>query len=156
MNITHLRCEYAEHPLGIDVPRPRFSWQWQTDRPGARQSAYQILATSGGETLWDTGRVETDQSIHIEYSGPPLQSAQRVEWQVRGWDETGQPTAWSAPAWFEMGLLKPEDWQADWIGSFLTGSARASVPVPYLRKTFHLQKAPVRARLYITALGLCF
>lgn len=53
-----------------------------------------------------------------------------------------------------MGLLQPADWRADWIGSFLVGSARAAVPVPYLRKTFHLQKPPVRARLYITALGL--
>lgn len=53
-----------------------------------------------------------------------------------------------------MGLLQPKDWQTAWIGSFLVGSARASVPAPYLRKTFHLEKPPVRARLYITALGL--
>jgi len=154
MNITALRCEYAENPLGIDIPRPRFAWQLQSANQGARQTAYQILATSGGETLWDTGKVESDQSVLVAYGGPPLQSGQRVEWKVRAWDETDQPTAWSQTAWFEMGLLTPQDWQAGWIGSFLVGSARASVPVPFLRKTFHLEKSPVRARLYITALGL--
>lgn len=168
MNITHLRCEYAEHPLGIDIPRPRLAWQLQSARQGARQSAYQILALSVDnrlaqenilrhstpDVLWDSGQVESDQSVHVEYGGPPLQSGQRVEWRVRAWDENGQPTEWSAPAWFEMGLLQPEDWQAAWIGSFLVGSARASVPLPYLRKTFQLEKPPARARLYITALGL--
>lgn len=154
MNPTHLRCEYAEHPLGIDVPRPRFSWRLQSDRPGARQTAYQILAASSGETLWDSGKIESDQSHLVEYAGPPLRSGQRVEWRVRVWDEDGQPTDWSETAWFEMGLLDPADWRAGWIGSFLVGSARASVPVPYLRKTFRLEKAPARARLYITALGL--
>lgn len=154
MNISHLRCEYAEHPLGIDIPRPRFSWRLQSDRPGARQTAYQILATSSGETLWDSGKTESDQSHLVEYAGPPLRSGQRVEWRVRAWDEDGQPTDWSETAWFEMGLLDPADWRAAWIGSFLVGSARASVPAPYLRKTFRLEKPPVRARLYITALGL--
>ncbi len=154
MKLTHLRCEYAEHPLGIDIPRPRFSWQLQSERQGARQSAYQILAESDGQTLWDSGKVQSDQSVHVEYGGPPLESGQRVEWRVRAWDENDQPTAWSETAWFEMGLLDPADWRAEWIGSFLVGSARASVPAPYLRKTFRLEKPPVRARLYVTALGL--
>ena len=46
MNVTHLRCEYFENPLGIDAHRPRLSWQLISDQQGARQSAYQILADS--------------------------------------------------------------------------------------------------------------
>jgi hypothetical protein len=44
--ISHLTCEYRTNPLGIDVPRPRLSWQMQSDRRGAHQTAYQILVAS--------------------------------------------------------------------------------------------------------------
>ncbi len=162
MKIVNLRCEYAENPLGIDVKHPRFFWQLESKDRGAKQTAYQIIAMSPspfrgggrGEVLWDTGKVDSAQSIQIEYGGPALKSGQRVEWKVRAWDERGQPTEWSNPAWFEMGLLRPSDWKAEWIGSFLVGSARAAIPSPYLRKGFELEKPVAAARLYITALGL--
>lgn len=154
MKVTNLRCEYTENPLGIDIKRPRLFWQLESKAQGAKQTAYQVLAARNGKTIWDTGKVISDQSIHIEYGGPSLQSSQRVEWKVRVWDEHDQPAGWSAPAWFEMGLLQPSDWKAEWIGSFLVGSARASIPVPYLRKGFELEKPIAAARLYITALGL--
>jgi hypothetical protein len=31
-------------------------------------------------------------------------------WKVRIWDKDGKASAWSAPAGWSMGLLKPEDW----------------------------------------------
>jgi len=154
MKVINLRCEYTENPLGIDIKRPRLSWQLESKERGARQTAYQIVATSKGKTIWNTEKVDSDQSIHIEYNGSGLKSGQRVEWKVRAWDEHGQPTEWSHPSWFEMGLLKRTEWKAEWIGSFLVGSARASIPAPYLRKGFKLEKPVAAARLYITALGL--
>ncbi len=65
--ISHLTCEYRTNPLGIDVLQPRLSWQMQSDRRGARQTAYQILAASS-ETgldgsaglLWDSRKIESD------------------------------------------------------------------------------------------------
>src|SRR5512132_1819694 len=95
--ISHLTCEYRTNPLGIDVLQPRLSWQIQSDRRGARQIAYRILAASseaglqsGTDLLWDSGRVESDRSIHVPYNGPALASSQRVYWNVRVWDEGGQ------------------------------------------------------------------
>ena len=158
MNVARLRCEYLENPLGIDITRPRLSWQLASTRQGAAQTAYQVVAVavhSGSEAaLWDSGRVKSDQSAHVEYGGPALMSGQRVRWKVRVWDERGRPTAWSPAARFEMGLLQAADWEAGWIGSFLVGSARAGVPAPYLRKGFWLERPVASARLYITALGL--
>src|SRR5687767_12547981 len=94
--ITHLTTEYRANPLGIDITAPRLGWQMQTDRPGARQTAYQIRAASdpqqlstGSADLWDSGKVESDQSIHVVYAGQPLQSRQRVYWAVTVWDDTG-------------------------------------------------------------------
>ena len=37
-------------------------------------------------------------------------------WKVRLWDAEGNPTPYSRPATRSMGLLKPEDVKAKWIG----------------------------------------
>lgn len=158
--IINLRTEYRQNPLGIDATPPRLSWQMNTDRPGARQSAYQVLAASDpakltpdAADLWDSGLVQSDQSVQVAYGGPALQSRQRVYWRVHVHDETGAITT-SDPAWFEMGLLGPADWQAEWITTKLVGGAYTSVPVPYMRRTFEVSGAVRSARLYITALGI--
>ncbi len=157
---TDLICEYRANPLGIDVTRPRLGWRLQSNRPGARQSAYRILAASdplllieGAADLWDSGKVASDQSVHVPYGGARLTSRQRVHWRVTVWDETGE-SASSEPAWFELGLLKRSDWKAKWIGAALTGGPRTNVPAPYLRKSFNLPTSVKSARLYITSLGL--
>ena len=132
----------------------------QSDRRGAHQTAYQILAApsetsldGGTGLLWDSGKIESDQSIHVPYSGPALASGQRVYWKVRVWDEVGREVE-SSSAWWEMGLLERTDWEAQWIGAPFFGGPRTSSPAPYLRKEFTLQKQFVTARLYATAIGL--
>jgi alpha-L-rhamnosidase len=124
MKADQLRCEYKQHPLGIDVTNPRLSWQVQAQQRGARQTAYQILVAddvehlhTGQPLLWDSGKVVSAASAHITYAGLELHSRQRVWWQVRVWDENDQASAYSTPAWWEMGLLHKDDWQAAWITS---------------------------------------
>ena len=75
VTVDRLRCEYLENPLGIDASNPRLSWNLATSDPAARgiaQTAYQVLVASSAEKLaddegdlWDSGRVESDKSIHI-------------------------------------------------------------------------------------------
>src|SRR5215216_6415956 len=123
--IGNLICEYRTNPLGIDIIRPRLSWQMQTDRKGARQAAYRAFAATasdrlseGSADLWDSGKVVSDQSVHVVYDGQLLHSRQRVYWNVTVWDETGSESQ-SDPAWLEIGLLQRQDWQAQWIGATL-------------------------------------
>ncbi|HEX9839066.1 MAG TPA: hypothetical protein VGA72_06960, partial [Anaerolineales bacterium] len=91
--VSNLTCEYRINPLGIDVVQPRLSWQLESSQRGARQTAYRILvaasesALSEGSALWDSGKLSSDQSIHVTYSGPGLVSGQRVYWKVLVWDE---------------------------------------------------------------------
>jgi len=124
--VSNLTCEYRINPLGIDVVQPRLSWQLESDQRGARQTAYRILAAasesdlSQGNALWDSGKISSDQSIHVTYSGPGLVSGQRVYWKVWVWDEAGRE-AESTPAWWEMGLLERTDWLGQWIGAFFSG-----------------------------------
>lgn len=119
---AHLRCEYLTDPLGIDVRQPRLSWEVRDSRRGARQDAYQVLVAGDRRTLarhcgdlWDSGKVASEESIHIPYAGRPLVSRQHCWWKVRTWDASGCPSAWSRPALWTMGLLEPSDWQARWI-----------------------------------------
>ena len=158
--ITNLICEYRTNPLGIDVTAPRLGWQMQTERSGARQTAYRILVASdpaglreGKADLWDSGKIESDQSVHVVYAGKQLGSRQRVYWRVTVWDEKGDATQ-SESAWFESGILRRKDWKAKWIGAALSGGPRSTIPAPYVRKSFALPRAVESARLYITALGL--
>jgi alpha-L-rhamnosidase len=156
-----LRCEYQTDPLGLGVTRPRLSWLLDDDRPGAVQSAYRLLAASERSVLernegdlWDTGRVGSDQTAHIEYAGAPLASRSEVFWKVQTFDREGEASPWSAPATFEIGLLERTDWSAHWIGSPLHGTPRTSSLVPAVRKPFALKGRVATARLYATALGL--
>ncbi len=161
LRVTQLRCEYLTNPLGLGVQAPRLSWVLEADRRGARQSAYQIIAASSPEKLagdeadvWDSGKVASAETCHVRYAGPTLASRQRVWWKVRVWDEDGVPSAWSEPAWWEMGLLARQEWVGRWIGGPLKGGPRTSCPAPFLRKGFHLDQPVRSARLYVTALGL--
>jgi len=157
--ISHLTCEYRINPLGIDVVQPRLSWQLKSNQRGTRQTAYRILVAAsetalyGGSILWDSGKVTSEQSIHVTNGGPGLVSGQRVYWKVWVWDEGGQE-AESAAAWWEMGLLEQTNWQGQWIGTPFAGGPRTTSPAPYLRKKFRVTKQIVSARLYATALGL--
>jgi len=112
---TNLLCESKFNPLGLTETSPRLSWQVVATSPGARgqyQSAYQIQVASSSQLLtgnvgdlWDTGQVATNQTSQISYGGSTLVSDQSCYWHVRVWDGTGQPSVWSVPAFWSMGLL---------------------------------------------------
>ncbi|MGD2175997.1 MAG: alpha-L-rhamnosidase N-terminal domain-containing protein, partial [Candidatus Brocadiaceae bacterium] len=155
---ANLRCEYLRNPMGIETPRPRLSWWVSDDRRGAVQSAYRILVASDPELLeegrgdvWDSGKVASDRSIQVEYDGPELRSRQCCWWKLRTWDADDTPSPWSEAARWEMGLLRAEDWSAEWIGMPREEATEAAT---YLRRAFELDGPVVRARAYATALGV--
>jgi alpha-L-rhamnosidase len=104
--------------------------------------------------LWDSGKVVSDQSIHVEYAGPQLLSSQRYFWRIRVWDNEDKASAWSDAHFWEMGLLSENDWQTAWIQPNLQEDTQKSNPAPMLRKNFELKDIAKRARLYVTSLGL--
>jgi alpha-L-rhamnosidase len=156
---THLRCEYEDNPLGIDELRPRLSWRVNDARRGAVQSGYEIWvgstiwALDSSPDLWNSGKVESDRSIQVEYGGKAVGLRQRCFWKVRTWDGRGEPSPWSEAAWWEMGL-GGDGWRGKWIGSAISGGPYSIPPAPYLRKEFEIGKPVERARLYVTALGI--
>jgi alpha-L-rhamnosidase len=185
LRVAEPRCEYLENPLGIDVLEPRLSWTLEAADPmarGQRQSAYRILVASeperlarGEGDLWDSGEVKSDRSIHVPYAGRPLGSRARCWWSVRVRDGEGRESAWSEPASWTMGLLKPDDWAgAKWVGLeggeeglplgdfrsaswvwFDEGNPAADAPAAtrYFRRAFELPagKRVARAECFVAA-----
>ncbi|NEW81600.1 MAG: family 78 glycoside hydrolase catalytic domain [Mariniphaga sp.] len=158
--VKQLICEYKTNPLGIDVMQPRLSWQLSASENDVMQSAYEIrVAGSPGQLnskqlMWSTGKVNSSQSVSVVYNGTALLSMQRVYWQVRMWDSKNKATDWSAPAWWEMGILKPTEWKGKWITFGKSKEVKESLPAQYFRKEFTISKKVKSARAYVSSLGL--
>ena len=156
LKIAELKCEYKVNPMGLDELQPRISWQLVSDGRGVLQAGYQIQAASdeGFENvLWDTGLVESDQSIHVAYDGSSLKPRTRYYYRVRIKDNKGNDSGWSESAYWETGLMYTDEWKAGWITPAIDGE-KLQEACPMLRKTFEVNGEVKSARIYITALGL--
>jgi len=163
--VKNLRCEYAVNPLGIDVIKPRLSWVIESDKRNQKQTAYRILVATSRENLesdnadlWDSDKVQSGQSINVPYDGKALKSSQRCFWKVKVWDNHDSESDWSEPAFFEMALLNPDDWDGIWINDGKSNPEKDEDfynddPAPLFRKQFEAAKKIKRARLYISGLG---
>lgn len=166
ISLSHLRCEYLENPLGIDVVHPHLSWELHSSERGSRQVAYQIIVSEdslqlkrGEGNMWNTGKFTSAETFQIVYHGKPLRSGKAYYWKVRIWDAHDRVTSWSRISYWSMGLLQKSDWKARWIGDDpdfpITEQDKYAIPPsPLLRKVFVVSKKIKRAVLYASALGL--
>jgi alpha-L-rhamnosidase len=77
---VRLRCEYLENPLGIDMASPHLSWQSDNTERNWKQIAYEVLVSStstGKADIWDSGKIDSGESVGIAYNGPALHSRKR-------------------------------------------------------------------------------
>jgi len=151
--VTNLLTENLSNPVGIGVSQPRFTWQLVSEKRNVEQTAYEVKVMDGMTVVWNSGRVMSDQSVHVIYDGSSLESGTRYNWKVRVWDNNGKASKWSTPATFQMGLLSPADWKAEWIEpGFLEDTVMR--PSPLMRRQFNLAKKVSQATVFITAHGL--
>ena len=157
--ITDLRCEHLKDPMGVETLSPRLSWCMETQERGARQGAYRIEVASSPDLLaegtadrWDSGRVDSDSSVLVPYGGARLRSRHRCWWRVHVWDENGIESV-SEPAYWEMGLLHPSDWKAQWIAGDTPKKHHDVAASPMFRKAFPVKKKIASARAYVCGLG---
>lgn len=165
MNPVNLTCDYLENPLGINSKQPGLSWELVSDERNQTQTAYQIIAASSEKLiaseksdLWDSGKIISNKTLQVKYTGKAFNSGDRIWWRVRVWDKNDGQSAFSKPAFFEAAILNPEDWKASWIKRSEPEIKDESElynehPSPLFRKTFALFRKPQKARLYISGLG---
>lgn len=160
IRVTSCKTEYTHNPIGLDVLKPRLFWQLQAGYSGVVQSAYQIRVATSPDKLednqadmWDSGKVSSNASTHVQYEGKPLQSEGAYYWQVRIWDGADERSEWSETAYWMMGILSRGEWKAKWIGR-KSEDGLLMQPSPYFRKQFEVKKKVRRAIAYATALGV--
>ena len=156
LSIKDLTCNYLPNPMGIGLEPPFFSWKLDSEVPGSKQTAYRLQVSKNenfSTVMWDTDWVLGDESVHIEYHGPQLESMTRYYWRVNVRDQNQDEGDWSDVAHYETGL-RHEDWQAKWIEPEDEVDPKASKPAPFLRRDFLISGEMVQARLYVTAHGL--
>ena len=163
IQISETYCESLIRPLGVETLTPRLSWRIKDGERGLRQSACRIqvatdpvLFGAGTPDLWDSGKVESGESVFVSYAGLGPQSRQRCFWRARAWDQAGAEGDWSPVDWWEMGLLAEEDWQAQWIGRpdvCLNNWEGKVLPAPLLRQEFELPATVHQARAYVCGVG---
>jgi len=156
LSLKDMTVDHKINPIGIDNKQPRFSWKINATGNSIMQTAYLLrVATdekfSSSKIIWQSGKIESDESILHLYQGPDLKSGQRYFWQVKIWDNKGKESKWSAVAYWEMGLLSQSDWKAKWIE--MEGDTLRYSPSPHFRKEFSLTKTIASARVYVTSHG---
>ncbi len=162
----------VSNPLAIDRDTTRFTWMSKNSTRGERQTAYQILVSSSPDfgdqkskarsrkfddaptsdirplasVWWDSGKVDSDRSASVEYTGGALPAATRLWWKVRVWDQTGKPSDYNSPNYFDTGLNSSE-WKAQYVWDGTTNLNNFA----YFRKTFVVTNRPNLAKVYVTA-----
>jgi alpha-L-rhamnosidase len=169
---TTLRVEYVINPMGIDIVSPRFSWALESDARMVTQTSYRILvATSKADLIignpnliWDSGKVESDNTFGVKYEGKTLEPTTRYYWTVisetaingipNGAAKVDTSNLGNEGAFWETGFFDTTmtAWSgAQWISS---SSVFETSNEPLFRKAFETQNAEIaKARLYATARG---
>ena len=89
LDSTARAIERLQIPL-IHNRQPMFGWQVNDVRSDVRQTAYQIMVATTPELLWrfrpdmwNSGTINSDNSVAVRYEGKPLQPNTDYYWMVR-------------------------------------------------------------------------
>jgi len=138
----------VRNPLAIDRAAIRFTWMLADASRGERQAASEIVvgSSAGSADVWDSGKVDSENSASVEYTGKPLPPGERFWWKVRIWDQTGKASPYSTPTFFDTGLAQG-DWKAQYVWDGTTNQNNFA----YFRKTWSITQKPRLAKIYVTA-----
>ncbi|MDR0750671.1 MAG: glycoside hydrolase family 78 protein [Tannerellaceae bacterium] len=156
---TELQCEYQTEPLGIDVSAPRFGWRLLDSKHvrGQAQTAYHMLVASCPDKLteaeadiWNSGKINSSQSVLVPFGGKKLQSSSAYFWKVRVYDKDGSPSEWSEPARFVTGILDANEWDA---AAWIRHPEAPRVKHIWFRKNLTLDANPDATFIHVASLG---
>ncbi len=149
MQITHLRTNHLENPLGYSLEEVVLSWVTEDDR-ASRQTAARIeVATEDDfsflviDTGWQSSLSSLGCTLDIE-----LMPRTRYFWRVSVENDLGL-RATSDSAWFESAKIN-EPWQAQWITA-----DDDTLTSPLFTTTIAFERQDIeRVRAYVSGVGL--
>ena len=183
VEVYDARCGNLQTPIGVSEKNITFSWKLKSDRQNLSQSAFQIILSddlkklnSGEGVIWNTGKVSSDASLQISYSGSPLEPFKKYYWKVKVWVNEGSQSGWSKPDHFVTAIFHQQDWRgAKWIvyeempdslrlvpgvhelnndfEQSLGNRAQKRYVTPYFRKEFVASKQVKSAYVAVSGLG---
>lgn len=155
MKLCHLRTNHMKNPIEIDRS-PEFSWRIVSDEKNVIQTAYRITVLDSEKTVYDSGKVISGKQSFIPFEGT-LKSCTEYEWKVTVWDNKGNQESKSSS--FETAFCNADEISAEWIESpFARNEGQLFTygienPAVLFKKSFSLNKAVKKARLYATCYG---
>lgn len=164
VGVERLLVENMENPSVIERTSPRLSWNLVSSARSVKQEAYRIIVSSSPQKaqkaigdIWDSGRVDSEGCILIQYGGPVIKQNTRVFWRVKAYTNRGE-SDWSETATWATGLYSFKAWNAQWIGLESLGEGdnpvKGHLAARYLRKEFSVEGKEIsRATAFICGLG---
>ena len=153
--VSNVSVDYKNENLGIGSAMPLISWTFESNEKNWLQTAYEIaLFDETGKLLVTTSKVDSNRSSYVAWPFGALRSRECRQIQVRCWGDDKEPCPWSNEVSIETGLLEAMDWKANFISPDWQEDISQGQPAPLLRRDFEMKKTVVKARLYITSLGV--
>lgn len=119
LDVTNLRTEDYRNPVGLDKGSVHFSWQLQSEQRSVMQTSYSLqIATDAifADVVWESGTVNSDQSVDVEAQGFSPEAETRYYWRVTISDNKGASATSIEKAYFETGLMSSAGWNGThWI-----------------------------------------
>lgn len=153
----HLTCENLSDPCAIDSGSPALGWVCRpgTLAKGQIQTAYRICAASskdrlerGEYDLWDSGKLQSEESAYIPYCGTLPSEGSECFWKVMVWDKRGHRSPWSKASVWRRGMDDVKFFDGNWIGAGWQHGA-----APEFEKEINIVKPVVQAVVFVSALG---
>ena len=149
LKIKEFTIDYKTGGIGIDTEEPTFSWKMTSDRKDVLQASYRLsVKNENNYTVFDSGIVQSGQSVGIKYTGEKFEPQTEYRASVEIIDNYGDKA--SAALTFETGLMGGKNFSS----VFIAANAGSSLPVFEVFKRFSVDKKVIKARAYATALGM--
>lgn len=127
VRIEYYKAETTKD-LVVQTGQPHFSWKLprtRTSERNVRQIAYQVQILSSSEVFWDSGRVNSSQSIHVPFPFEnDLEELSHYRVRLRLWTSSSTASsAWTAWIPFRTSIYNFHRYVIDhndevyWIGS---------------------------------------